>query len=186
MEMFRRDFLIMPVLAGASVPPCLTLAAAETRSTVTDAATALTALFADDWERGLREDPERASEIGDTRYNDRWTDRSLAAILARQAADRAALERLRAIDRAALAADQQLNYDTFVNEIDRYIGDPAQALAYKIGQIKISQLRARAQRSLGSAFDLRDYNDAVLAVGSVPLTMLETHIDRWIRERQVN
>jgi uncharacterized protein (DUF885 family) len=73
-----------------------------------------------------------------------------------------------------------------VNEIDRYIGDPAQALAYKIGQIKISEMRARAQRALGSKFDLRDYNDAVLAVGSVPLTTLEAHIDRWIQERQAN
>jgi uncharacterized protein (DUF885 family) len=48
------------------------------------------------------------------RYNDRWTDRSLAAILARQAADRAALERLRAIDRAALTADQQLKAGAFM------------------------------------------------------------------------
>jgi len=67
--------------------------------------------------------PERASEIGDTRYNDRWTDRSLAAILARQAADRAALERLRAIDRAALAADQQLNYDCAREPNPRWVPD---------------------------------------------------------------
>jgi uncharacterized protein (DUF885 family) len=70
-----------------------------------------------------------------------------------------------------------------VNEIDRYIGDPGQALAYKIGQMKISELRARAQRILGARFDVRDYNDAVLAVGSVPLSALEMQIDRWIRER---
>ncbi len=111
--MLRRDFLILPILAGASVPPCLVVAEAEARSATPDAAAALNALFAEEWERVLREFPERASAIGDTRYNDRWTDRSVAAILASQAADRAALERLRAIDRAALAADQQLNYDTF-------------------------------------------------------------------------
>jgi uncharacterized protein (DUF885 family) len=57
------------------------------------------------------------------RYNDRWTDRSLAAILARQAADRAALERLRAIDRAALAADQQLNYDCARETNARWVPD---------------------------------------------------------------
>ena len=71
-----------------------------------------------------------------------------------------------------------------VNEIDRYIGTPAQALAYKIGQMKISELRARAQRELGSKFDLRDYNDAVLATGSIPLAALEARIDRWLAERK--
>ncbi|MEK8032959.1 DUF885 domain-containing protein [Ideonella sp. DXS29W] len=67
-----------------------------------------------------------------------------------------------------------------VNEVDRYIGDPGQALAYKIGQLKISELRQRAQRALGGAFDLRDFNDTVLEAGSVPLTALEARIDRWI------
>lgn len=67
-----------------------------------------------------------------------------------------------------------------VNEVDRYIGDPGQALAYKIGQLKISELRQRAQKALGGAFDLRDFNDTVLEAGSVPLTALEARIDRWI------
>ena len=67
-----------------------------------------------------------------------------------------------------------------VNEIDRYIGTPAQALAYKIGQIRISELRAQAQRELGPKFDLRAYNDAVLETGSVPLEALEKHIEAWI------
>lgn len=71
-----------------------------------------------------------------------------------------------------------------VNEIDRYIGDPGQALAYKIGQMKISELRARARRKLGPKFDLRDFNDAVLETGSVPLDALERHIDAWIGARQ--
>ena len=67
-----------------------------------------------------------------------------------------------------------------VNEVDRYIGTPGQALAYKIGQMKISSLRDKARRELGSKFDLRAYNDAVLETGSVPLEALERHIDAWI------
>ncbi len=67
-----------------------------------------------------------------------------------------------------------------VNEIDRYIGTPGQALAYKIGQLKISELRARSQAKLGSRFDLRAFNDEVLGTGSIPLDALEKHIDAWI------
>jgi uncharacterized protein (DUF885 family) len=71
-----------------------------------------------------------------------------------------------------------------VNEIDRYIGTPGQALAYKIGQMKISQLREMAKTELGAKFDLRDFNDAVLATGSVPLATLETRIRAWVKEQK--
>ena len=73
-----------------------------------------------------------------------------------------------------------------VNEVDRYIGTPGQALAYKIGQMKISALRAKAKQALGPKFDLREYNDAVLETGSVPLDALERHIDAWIAARKAS
>jgi uncharacterized protein (DUF885 family) len=87
--------------------------------------------------------------------------------------------RQRAID--YFKANAPKTEQDIVNEIDRYIGTPGQALAYKIGQLKILELRERAQKELGDKFDLRDYNDAVLATGSVPLAALEKHIDAWIR-----
>ena len=57
-------------------------------------------------------------------------------------------------------------------------------VAYKIGQMKISELRDKAKRELGPKFDLREYDDAVLETGSVPLDALERHIDAWIAARK--
>ncbi|MGB3725485.1 MAG: DUF885 domain-containing protein [Glaciecola sp.] len=65
-------------------------------------------------------------------------------------------------------------------EIDRYISWPAQALSYKIGEIKIKQLRLKTEQALGDKFDLRAFHDAVLENGSVPLFVLEQHIEQFI------
>ena len=66
------------------------------------------------------------------------------------------------------------------SEVDRYIAWPGQALAYKIGQLKILELRAQAEKTLGPKFDIKAFHDAVLDSGSMPLDMLEDHVDNWI------
>lgn len=65
-------------------------------------------------------------------------------------------------------------------EVERYIGVPGQALSYKIGEIKIRELRTRAEKALGKKFDIREFHDEILTHGSVPLAVLEAAVDRWI------
>jgi uncharacterized protein (DUF885 family) len=72
--------------------------------------------------------------------------------------------------------------DFIASEVDRYIAWPGQALGYKVGQLKILELRALAQKELGAKFDIRDFHDVVLRNGTIPLDTLETQVREWIAQ----
>lgn len=85
---------------------------------------------------------------------------------------------------AYMRSNTALSEHEIDTEVDRYISWPGQALAYKLGEIKIRELRAHAQAQLGEQFDLRAFHDALLKLGSVPLPVLEEEMNAWVDAQQ--
>jgi len=69
---------------------------------------------------------------------------------------------------------------SITSEVERYMANPGQALSYKIGQLKIRELRTKAEKELGDKFDIGKFHDQILESGCIPLALLEAKINKWI------
>jgi prolyl oligopeptidase len=82
-----------------------------------------------------------------------------------------------------MQANTALSELNIVREVDRYIDWPGQACGYKIGELRIRAMRERAERELGTGFDVRAFHDELLGAGALPLDVLEARMDAWVRGR---
>jgi uncharacterized protein (DUF885 family) len=128
------------------------------------------------YELGLYKDPY--SRFGQLTY-DMW--RAVRLVVDTGIHDQG-WSRQQAID--FFAANAAKSMHDIENEIDRYIAWPGQALAYKIGQLRILELRRKAEKELGDKFDLRDFHDTILGQGAVTLHVLDGIVEDWIAERK--
>ncbi len=83
-----------------------------------------------------------------------------------------------------MAANTALSLHNVTTEVDRYISWPGQALAYKLGELKIRELRAQASKELGDKFDVREFHDVVLWSGAVPLDVLDANVKAWVETKK--
>ena len=90
--------------------------------------------------------------------------------------------RQRAID--YIVSNTNLTVENVTAEVDRYIVWPGLAIAYKVGELKIKELRAKAKAALGERFDLRRFHNAVIDGGAIPLTVLEAQVGAWIESEK--
>jgi len=121
MRIISTLLLLLPAIVGAAAPVKRTRPKASATAASATAAKDLTKFFDEEWEWGLKEFPERATTLGDPRYNDRLTDLSQEAIDRRHQHSKDALARLKKIDREALSEDDRLSYDLFQKELERSI-----------------------------------------------------------------
>ncbi|HEU0306405.1 MAG TPA: DUF885 domain-containing protein, partial [Lysobacter sp.] len=160
-------------LAAAAAIVLVLASPARAQPSATDV---LHEFFAEEWERGLRENPESASYRGDNRYNDRWTNESLAAIRARDAADRDALAKLKTIDRNALSPQDRLSYDVMAWQLERAV----ERQQYNEWQRPLNQ-RGGVQNLEGITEVLpfastKDYRDWLKRMEAVPALVEQTTV----------